>query len=257
MPTPTRPTTTEEGIEHILRGLETVAETGGYREQVAALETAVAMRWLDNFGAELHHRRTALVEELADEVADDDVPEDVPGGLLPADDEHDDDEHDDEHAADETGSVAAELNLNADAGREKIIFGEVHGVTEVTQFGPGATPRPATGLTPDQARRLMREDYLHPADRQNDSPTAEVLVGTAEAINRNTSHHTTASLGGYIVPRGRPDARVSLTALEVTHDPDTPPEERDTAGTLLDGVTDDAPPDYADHNTDRRVVWWD
>jgi len=93
MPTNDHPTTTEEGIEHILRGLETVAETGGYREQVAALKTAVAMRWLDNFGAELYHRRTALVEELTDVVQPEDFPDDIHLDYLPADHDHEEGEH--------------------------------------------------------------------------------------------------------------------------------------------------------------------
>jgi len=162
----------------------------------------------------------------------------------------------DEHAAEGTGSVAAELSLNADAGREKIIFGEVHGVTTVTHFGRGELSR-GDSISPDLARRLMHEDYLHPQDRQNDSPTAEVLVGVAEAINRNTSRHTTAALGGYIVPRSRPDARVSLTSLVVTHTPDASPSDRDTADELLDRFTEDTPPDSDRHETDWRVIWWD
>lgn len=72
----------ESGIEQCLEGLEQIERNGKYRERVAALETAAAMSWFDNFDVELYERRQRLVERLAADVTDEDVPDTVAEELL-------------------------------------------------------------------------------------------------------------------------------------------------------------------------------
>jgi len=65
----------EDGIDRTLRGLSEIADEGGYRERVEALETISKMQWFDNFGIEHYNLRLRVTQTLADSVNDEDIPE--------------------------------------------------------------------------------------------------------------------------------------------------------------------------------------
>lgn len=65
----------EDGINKTLYGLSEIADDGGYRERVEALETIAEMSWFDNFGVEYYNLRLQVMKTLAESVSDEDVPE--------------------------------------------------------------------------------------------------------------------------------------------------------------------------------------
>lgn len=67
--------TTEDGINRTLRGLSEIADEGGYRERVAALETIAEMTWFDNFGIEYYNLRCRVTKTLIAGVNEEDIPE--------------------------------------------------------------------------------------------------------------------------------------------------------------------------------------
>jgi len=143
-------------------------------------------------------------------------------------------------------------DLNTDAERERIIFGERIEFDGVALFADGDYP---TGdpITPATAERLLNEGYVPPDIGQNRAPTARSLLATAQTYDSRTSEDVSAFLCGYVVPEHRHDARVTFTTLRLESAAEAIPEDVQTdIKTEFEHRPDEL------HITDAVVrCWWD
>jgi hypothetical protein len=65
----------ESGYQEILSGFDAIAENGGYRERVEALEALKELTWFDNFGYVLYQERLRITRKLCESVQESDIPE--------------------------------------------------------------------------------------------------------------------------------------------------------------------------------------
>jgi hypothetical protein len=155
----------------------------------------------------------------------------------------------------EPEDLAADAADAADAGREELIFGGVIGVTTVTSFRPGSSSA-RDPIAPATARQLVEEGYLLPEDRQNRAPPAAELIAAAERVDERTGAATAPGLRGYVVPRHRTDARVTLTGITVDLERGAT-DDRKAALEELVSLREEHPADSWTDTYDRCGVWWD
>jgi len=65
----------ESGYQDVLSGFDAIAENGGYRERVEALEALKELTWFDNFGYVLYQERLRITRKLCESVQEGDIPD--------------------------------------------------------------------------------------------------------------------------------------------------------------------------------------
>ena len=94
----------------------------------------------------------------------------------------------------------------------------------------------------DTAKQLIKEGFLDPNDRQNDSPTAAKFIKFCEKYPQVKMH-------GYVVSPGRSDTRVTIEGLVC---------KKDINNDLrTDFEIEFSNADDLDCNTTSLYCWWD
>jgi hypothetical protein len=107
---------------------------------------------------------------------------------------------------------------DAEIHPERLIFGcELPDGAGVTYFDTDDSSR-GDPIRAEDAHRLMKSGHLAPDERQNDGPPANVLATHAGLLDRMGA--ASVRIIGYVVPEPRPDARITLTGLVATPEPD-------------------------------------
>ena len=98
------------------------------------------------------------------------------------------------------------------------------------------------GLTIDELNQLLRENFIDPYDRQNDSPTVD-------EFREFLTDHPEVTAHGYAVDKKRNDYRVSIEGIEFTGPV--------SIGTMLDFVKLCRYADEFECTQNRLRAWWD
>ena len=106
--------------------------------------------------------------------------------------------------------------------RERIVYGhpipwgtrdEYEGVrNQYARIGPLGPME--SGIDTDTARQLIDEGHMRPRATQNRSPTMGELVTLGESL-REEPDVDWVEYNGYMIGPGRPDTRITLTAIRV------------------------------------------